>query len=170
MLKRVIITLVTFGLLAAPALAENKIACVDLQKVLRNSKAGAVALQQMQEQKNKYEEEFKKRQADLNKLKEELATQTMMLSDSGKAQKEYEFQVKGRELQRFQQDAQEDLKWREAMLTKQILSEAVSVVQKVGKQGGYSVILEKNEEVLLFVDPENDLTEQVIQAYDAGKK
>jgi Skp family chaperone for outer membrane proteins len=44
------------------------------------------------------------------------------------------------------------------------------VVQKLGGDGGYTLILEKNENIVLFTSKATDLTDLVIKTYDAQKK
>jgi Skp family chaperone for outer membrane proteins len=44
------------------------------------------------------------------------------------------------------------------------------VIQKIGADEGYTVILEKNESIVLYVAKSIDITDRVIKAYDAQKK
>jgi outer membrane protein len=44
------------------------------------------------------------------------------------------------------------------------------VIQKLGAEEGYTVILEKNESIVLFASKSTDITDQVIKVYDAQKK
>jgi Skp family chaperone for outer membrane proteins len=44
------------------------------------------------------------------------------------------------------------------------------VIQKLGAEEGYTVILEKNENIVLFASKSTYITDQVIKAYDVQKK
>jgi Skp family chaperone for outer membrane proteins len=44
------------------------------------------------------------------------------------------------------------------------------VIQKLGAEEGYTVILEKNENIVLFTSKSTDITDLVIKVYDAQKK
>jgi len=44
------------------------------------------------------------------------------------------------------------------------------VIQKVGADEGYTFILEKNENIVLYISKTIDITDRVIKAYDAQKK
>ena len=169
-MNKIIVSLIALMLLAVPALAETKIAYVDLQKALNLSKTGVEAKQQIGVQVKKYEGEFKAKQDELMKLKEELEKQAVLLSDAAKAQKEREFQQNVKELQRFQKDIKEELQQRDAELTKRILNELFEILQTIGKNGSYTMILEKNEGAVIFADANIDLTDELIKAYDASKK
>lgn len=169
-MKRIFVALIALLMLAAPALAETKIAYVDLQKALNLSKAGVQAKNEIAAQVKKYEEEFKAKQEDLQKLKTELEKQAVLLSDSAKAQKERDFQQNVKELQRFQKDVKEELQQKDSDHTKRILNELFEILQKLGKDGGYSLIIEKNEGAVIFADESVDLTDELIKAFDASKK
>ena len=44
------------------------------------------------------------------------------------------------------------------------------MIKEMGQKEGYTLILEKSENSLLFADEKIDLTEAVIKAYDAKSK
>jgi outer membrane protein len=168
-MKKIVVALMALLLLAAPALADTKIAYVDLQKALNLSKAGAQAKSDIGVQVKKYEAEFKTKQEKLMKMKGELEKQAALLSDSAKAEKEREFQKNVVDLQRFQKDIKQELQQKDAGLTKQILSELYVILQKIGKDGGYTMILEKNEGAIIYAVENLDLTNELIKTYNASK-
>lgn len=168
-MKRIIIALVAALMLAAPALAADKIAYVDLQKALNLSKAGAQAKSEISDLVKKYEGEFKTMQEGLLQKKGELEKQAALLSDSAKADKEREYQKEVRDLQRFQKDVKDELQQKDAEYTKRILNELFDILQKMGKDGGYTMILEKNEGAVIYASENIDLTDELIKAYDASK-
>ncbi len=91
------------------------------------------------------------------------------MSDTAKAEKERDYQKEMRELQRFQNDVKEELKQKDSEYTKRILDELFVVLQKIGKDEGYTMIIEKNEGAVIFADDSIDLTDALIKAYDASK-
>ncbi len=168
-MKRIIIALIAILMLAAPALAETKVAYVDLQKALNLSKAGAQAKSDISTLVKKYEGEFKTKQEDLLAKKGDLEKQATLLSDSAKAEKEREYQKEVRDLQRFQKDVKDELQLKDGEYTKRILNELFEILQKIGKDGGYTMILEKNEGAVIYASDNVDLTDELIQQYDASK-
>ena len=66
-------------------------------------------------------------------------------------------------------DIKEELQQRDTDLTKRILNELFEILQTLGKEGGYSMILEKNEGAVIYADETIDLTGDLIKAYDASK-
>ncbi len=166
-MKKFVVVLISLLLFAAPVFAEVKIGYVDLQKALNLSKAGVAAKQEIGNQLKKFEVEFKTMQDDLQKLKGELEKQAVLLSDSAKADKEREYQKNLKELQRFNKDVREEMQQKDAEHTKRILNELFEILQKIGKDGGYTMVIEKNEGAVIFADESVDLTDELIKAYDA---
>ena len=170
-MKRIIIVLFAVLFLATPAFAEIKIAYVNLQKALNDSVAGAQAKSAIAAQATEYETEFKIKQDTFLKLKNELETQGALLSDSAKAEKIKEYQAQVANLQKFQNEARRQLQQEDEKRTQAILKELAVILQKFGKDGNYTMIIEKSEGGLIYVaDNMIDLTIQLIEAYDESKK
>lgn len=168
-MRNLLLILAVTILLVSPAMAAQKIAYVDLQKALNLSQQGSQAKQEISELVKKYEAEFKDKQQALLQKQDELQKQAALLSDSAKAEKEREYQQEVKDLQRFQSDVKEELQQRDAEHTQRILGEMNKILQQLGKQGGYSMILEKNEGAVLYAVEAVDLTDELIEAYDEGK-
>lgn len=170
-MKKVAIALLAVLLLSAPAFAESKLAYVNLQKALNDSKAGAQAKSEIAEMAKGYETEFKIKQGEFLKLKSELEKQAALLSDSAKQEKIKEYQQNGEALQKLQSDIRRNLQEEDQKRTQSILGELSVILQKFGKDGGYTMIFERSESGLIYVDEGVvDLTEKLIKAYDASKK
>jgi outer membrane protein len=57
----------------------------------------------------------------------------------------------------------------EALLAK-VLQDVSGLIQKVGKERGYAMVLERQRSSILYASPEADLTDEVIRAYDDESK
>ena len=170
-MKKIIIALLAVLLLSAPAFAEMKIAYVNLQKALNDSVAGAQAKSEIAAQAKEYETEFKIKQDAFLKLKNELEKQGALLSDNAKTEKIKDYQTQVANLQKFQNDARRKLRQEDEKRTKEILKELSAILQKFGKDGNYTMIMEKSEGGLIYVDDDViDLTIPLIEAYDKSKK
>ncbi len=169
-MKRLLVASLAILLLAAPALAETKIAYVNFQKALVLSKAGKEAKKAINAKVKKYETEVKAKQEKLIALRGELEKQAVLLSDSAKAQKERDYKQQGKELQRFANDIKDELKREDSDYTKRILNEMYQVLQKLGKDGGYTMILEETEGAVIYAAESIDLTDELIKAYDASNQ
>ncbi len=168
-MKRIVLIALAIMLMAAPAFAELKVGYVDLQKALNTCKAGKDAKNTISSLVKKYEGEFKGKQENLLKLKNNLEKQASLLSADARKDKEREYQQEVKELQRFQKDVKEELQQKDADHTKRILNELFETLKTIGKDGQYTMILEKNEGAVIFADESIDLTDQLVKLYDAKK-
>lgn len=170
-MKKITMILAALLLLSTTAFAANKLAYVDLQKALNLSKAGAQAKTEIAELAKQYETEFKIQQGDFLKLKGELEKQAALLSDTAKQEKIKEYQQSAEALQKFQQDAQRKLQQEDGKRTQEILKELSVILKEFGKDGKYTMIFERSEGGLVYIDEKvDDLTEKLIKAYDESKK
>ena len=166
-MKKLVLTLVlTF---VATNLFAAGVAFIDLQKALNLSDAGVKAKAEIGQQVKKYEAKVSAEQEALKEMKKELDKQAVLLSDEARSKKEREFQQRAKEFQRFTKDIQDELQQKDSDYTKRIIEEILEVTRKLGKEKGYSVVLEKSESSLIYGDPAVDLTDDVIKAYNASK-
>jgi len=93
-----------------------------------------------------------------------------MLTPEARAAREKELQTKLRDFQRWGEDVQNELKQKQIEMERNISSGLVKVVQEIGAKEGYTVILRRNENIVLFTSKSIDLTDLVIKAYDMEKK
>ena len=172
-MKRIIITAIltlSLGLSTACLGADGvKLGCVDVQKVLVNSDAGKAAKEQLAAKANKYEGEKNSREEELKRLKSELEKQNVLLAESARSAKEKDYQQKLKEYQRFMKDAQDDLQAKNDELTNHLVEEIVKIIQSYGRNNGYTIVFVRNDG-MVYVDDRADLTEQILQTFNALKK
>ncbi|HKL26604.1 MAG TPA: OmpH family outer membrane protein [Desulfuromonadales bacterium] len=167
MKKLMLTALICFGLAVAPVVAqEGKIGYVDLQKALNMSEAGKAAKEEIKAKVESYDAEVKAKQEQLKKLKADLEKQAVLLSEDARSAKEREYQQKLKDYQRFTKDIQEELQQEDADFTRAIIEDLLKVVQELGKQQGYTVILERTESAMLYGDESVDLTDDLIKAFN----
>lgn len=147
-----------------------KIAYVDMQKALNFCEAGKEAKKQMATEVEKVQKILASKQKEIEKLKEELERRGMVMSESARRDKEREYQTKLRDFQRLQTDYQEELRRKDRELTENILRSLETVIKKIGEEGKYTIILEKNQPTILYISSALDLTEEVIKRFDQQKQ
>lgn len=154
----------------AQAAPQLKFAVVDLQKALASSNAGKKAQKQ-------YEAEVKAAQAGLDDKKNELASmkkslekQRSSLNEKALAEKEEEIVSTERDLQRSFQDAKEKLQRKNGVLVNDLVRDMRAVVAEVGKDEGYTVVLEKNSPGVLYTEEELDITDNVVEKFNDKRK
>ena len=73
------------------------------------------------------------------------------------------------ELQSTYVEYQRELAQKEAKLTRNIIARMEQILRRIGQTEGYSLILERNEAGVVWVPSNLDLTDMVIQRYNAGE-
>jgi len=165
-----IIGMVLLGWFGSGWGADSKIAYVDIQKAINECNAGKDAKKAITKEVEKFQRLIADKQKELQTMKEAFEKQALMLTPDARASKEKEYQNKLREFQRWGEDAQNEINQKRVEMERNISIALVKVIQKIGADEGYTLILEKNESIVLFVSKVIDITDRVIKAYDAQKK
>ncbi len=166
----VVIGMILLGWFGSVWASDLKIAYVDIQKAVNECNAGKEAKKTIVKDVEKLQRQLTEKQKELQTMKESYEKQTLMLTPDARATKEKEFQTKIREFQRWQEDAQNEVNQKRMEIERNISIGLKKVIQKVGADEGYTLILEKNENLVLYVSKALDITDRVIKAYDAQKK
>lgn len=147
--------------------ASFKIAYVDLQKALELTKEGQKVQKQFKTEVDEEQKKIDRKKSEFEKLKENLDKQKTTLNESALRDKEEELLVSERELKRSFQDSQERLRRKNATLVGELVQKMRVLVEKLGKEEGYSYILERNSQGLVYADSSLDLTEKLVKKFDA---
>lgn len=151
------------------ALDSSKVGVVDLFRALNESEAGQKAktdLEGLIKSKQSILEEKGKR---IESLRADLEKQSAILSPEAKKAKEDEIERLIRDYQRMVSDAQAEIKKKEGELTEEILKELRLTINSVAQEGGFILILEKAEGLILYSDKSIDITDRVIKKYNESK-
>jgi len=169
-LSVVVVGMILLGWLGSALAADFKIAYVDIQKAVNDSNAGKEAKKAITKDVEKFQRLVADKQKELQTLKESLDKQVLMLTPDARANKEKEYQNKLREFQRWGEDTQNEVNQKRIEMERNISVALIKVIQKIGADEGYTVILEKNENIVLYASKTIDITDRVIKAYDTQKK
>jgi outer membrane protein len=150
--------------------ADLKVAYVDIQRAINECNAGKEAKKVITKDVEKIQHLGADKQKELQTMKESFEKQTLMLTPEARAQKEKEYQNKLRELQRWADDTQNEMNQKRMEMERNISTGLIKVIQKLGTEEGYTFILERNENLVLYVSKTLDITDRVIKAFDAQKK
>jgi outer membrane protein len=161
-----VLTFWVFGTFAHAT--ELKIGCVDMQRALNESEVGKKAKVVMESAYGKFQSEIAERRNELQAFHDNLQRQGLMLSEKVKQEKERDYQNKLKEFKRWGEDRQAELKQKEMELTKATLKGLAITVKKLGEEEKFTVILEKNEAILLYASEAVDLTDRVIKIFNSS--
>jgi outer membrane protein len=148
---------------AAPA---QKIGFIDIQRVLVRSAAGVAAREQLEKEKAAMQREMDAKRQELDKLRDELEKKGSLMSADARRDKEDSLERKRRDAARLADDFQRELVRKEQQLLVRVQQDLAGVIERIGKQRGYYLIVERRGAGVLYHSPEADLTDEIIRAYD----
>lgn len=148
---------------------EMKIGVVDMQSALQQVEAGKKAKAQLEKEVSSKTKELQTEEAALRKAGEEFKKQALVMSDDARAKKQAELQERFMKLQELQQKSTVELQKKERELSQPIINKIRGIIAELAKQKGYAVVLEKNENTVLFSQDKDDMTNEVIAAYNKVK-
>ena len=166
------------------ASANGKYGVVNIQHVLRVSKAGRAASSALDAEKKRLESSIRKRRDDLTKmadkirdLQSEIEQKSAIWREEERERKTFELRSQRRDFAREQDDlkrlvreSQRDLQKRQRVAVSKVLKEVRGIVHEIGKKEGLDVIVDSGSGGVLFASPRVDMTERVIKLYDQKKK
>ena len=167
-MKHFILTLgILLGFTSISLAQAQKIGYVDLQIVITNSKAGKSA-------KSSFEAEFKTKRDIIEQktravetMKQDFIKNSAVMNETTRKQKAEQIDTKEKDLNRTREDFREELQRKDLELTQKILKDIEGILKQIGQSEGYDIIFERTEAGIIFASPASDITNKVIQAYDA---
>jgi outer membrane protein len=168
---RHIVSLVAFLLLAGlthrAEAQEIKIGVVDLQRAMNETEDGRRAKRRLKTLFDKRQKELDGLQEELKKMGEQLEAQKNVLAENVLRERYALYQQKLAELQQLYMESQRELAAKEAEFTQQILERMQAILRRIGQTEGFTLIVEANEGGVVFAPTHLDLTDRVIQRYNA---
>ena len=146
----------------------TKIGYIDLQRVIRESKAGKSAIATFEAEVQNKVKIIESKQKQLESMKTDFFKNAQVMNDTTRMQKAEQIDKLEKELGRTETDFRDDIRKREFNLSKRILKDLQSILNSIGKAEKYTIIFETNNSGFLYGDPSADITQQVIRAYDAS--
>lgn len=146
-----------------------KFGYVDLVRSLNESEAGKKAKTDLEFLIKTKQTTIDEKGKAIEKSKADLEKQSSVLSPDARKAKEEEMERMLRDYQRLVADSQNEVKKKEGELTNDILKDLRAIVQKIGEDEGYTLILESAEGQILYAKKEADLTEVVIKKFNESR-
>jgi outer membrane protein len=165
--------LIALGMSLAPLVAaaqEVKIAFVDREKALFSTDQGKRARDELQAKVKAAEGQLKPLADDIQKLQQEIESKKFVLAQDALRdmqarllEQQNRYQSKGKELEG-------QLKIDQARLLSPLEEKLKSVIEAVGKEQGYSIILERQvPQLILYSREQHDITDLVVTRFNSAK-
>ena len=143
---------------------DAKIGIVDMQKCIQTSDAGKKAKAELESAFNKKKKELQDQEATLKKLQEDFQKKQSALSDATKKEQQGKLQEKFMKYQELLQKSQSEIQKKEQEMSEPIIKKIREKVAEIAKKKGYSLVLERNDNIVIFSDDKNDITDEILKA------
>ena len=154
----------------ATAADRPAIGYVDMRQVMLESKIGKHnrgVIEKFVEDKKAV---VAREEAKLKALQESFQKDQLLMTDAQKKDKQREFEAKVEAYQKMVAEAKQTINQKDTEFTNKTISEVKDIVRDIAKEMKISLVVEAGEMGLLYADEGMDLTQKVIQKYDAKAK
>jgi outer membrane protein len=154
------------AVLLPPQQAGPKFGYIDSQAVIAAYPGTAEARATFEAENQAWQRQATSMEQEVNQLQQQLERQSMAMSEERRAQLTAELQKKALEYQNFLQE-----KWgqngqayqRNQELMQPIIDTVNALLEEVGKEEGYDLILDAASGSLVYADPKYDMTPTIIE-------
>jgi len=143
---------------------------VDMQEVLEKSKLGQRAQATLKEKFGPKQEEFSKEEQSIRQQQQTLERDKPLMSKDQIKKKEDELQKAIESFQKTAGTTQQELLKEQQKLGQAVVGPAREVIQALSKEKKMSVVFERQQAGLLYIDGALDLTKEVIKRLDDRAK
>ena len=166
-MKALILSLMLVSVTAMAA--DSKVGYVDVQKAVQATATGKKAKDQLDGEFKKRKESLDKKKADIEKMGQDLEKKKTVLSEEVLNKKQMELQEEMMKFQKNVAENQLEIQKKEKELVDPILEKMKKIIEKVAQDKGFSLVIEKNGQNVLFAQKDADLTDDVVKAFEKEK-
>jgi len=163
---------ICFCLLAAAAASYGadvaKIGIVNFQRILETSSAGKKAMAEVNKRGKKIEADLKKKGEEIEAIKKKLEREALVMSKEMREEKEREIRININDFKSLQKRYVAEFKEHEKRLVGRIQGEVLQIIVEMGKKEGFLLIFEKREAGVMYSPNTIDITDRLIQKYNAS--
>jgi len=147
----------------------TKVGYVDLQKAIQNVSAGKKAKESLDGDFKKRKDALDKKKTDIEKIGQDLEKKKSVLSEEVFGKRQMELQEEMMKFQKTVAENQLEMQKKEGELLEPIFAKMSKIVEKVAHDKGFTIVLEKKGQNVLFAEKSTDLTDDVISTFEKEK-
>ena len=155
---------------APAAAADRPLGVIDSQRIADEYDAARDAQEQYQKFLRELELEVTDREKQLTSMAEEIESQKMLLGKDALATKIQQFEQKRAEYFQFREGIDQRAEQEYTAKITPILDQVKTIVERIGKEQGYGLIVDSAALAVLYIDPDFDLTDEVLAGLARGKE
>lgn len=167
-MKRALIIGFVLVSMTAYVCAEVKIGVVNPQKILVETIRGKQVKDNLEKVSKAKQADIQKKESAIKNLEKELMSPA--LNQETRERKATDLQTLRVQLKRFVEDSQKEFQRSYQREMQTLYKEIMPVIQQIGKNEGYTIILDLSSAGVSYFDIAIDITDSVIKAYDAKYK
>ena len=144
-----------------------EIGVINSAKVMQTSAEGKKAMFTLKQKEQQINDELTKIDNETKELELKLSSQKLVLSIEAQQQMEYDLEQLRTKKTRAEEDYTKEYKQLEFSLVTKIRSAVFPIIESVAKEKKFRLVLDLSVTGVAYVDPVIDITDEVIQRYDA---
>jgi len=165
-----LITLCLLVSAAASLAADAKpFGVIDSQRIVEEYDAARDARQQMEKFVRDVEREISDKQRELQRMQEDFYSQQMLLGEAARTQRMQEIEAAKAEYFRFQEQVETRVQQEYDAKLGEIIEQVKTIAERIGKEEGFGIIIDKAAFSVLYIDDSIDLTNRVLTALARGE-
>ncbi len=158
--------LLLFLSLTGLSLAQPKLACIDTNRILQESKLVASAQGELRSKLVEYQGKLSQKEKRLEELKKQIESKA--ISQKAKEEKIKEYQRIEAEWRELQEKAQRELAEMKQRLENMVYNRVKEAAERIAKERGLVGIMDCG--VFIYRDPDMDITTEVIRMIDEPER
>ena len=144
-----------------------EIGVINSAKVMQTSTEGKKVMFTLKQKEQQINDELGKIDTQAKKLELKLSSQKLVLSLESQQQMAYDLDQLRTKKKRAEEDYTKEYKQLEFTLVTKIRNEVFPIIESVAKEKNFHLVLDLSVTGVAYVDPVIDITDEVIQRYDA---
>lgn len=151
-----------------PGPAATKIAIINIQSAILNTKDGQKAAADVQAKFNPRKTELDKKRTSIDALQDQLRKGSATMSDDAKERLQREIDRGTKDLNREGQDLNDDLEEEQGRLLQDLGARMMKIVEEYATQNGYAVVLDVSnpQTDVIWAAASTNITPDIVRLYD----
>lgn len=168
---KIVVFVFILAIFLAQGFAEQvfQVAVVDSQKTLQNSIEGKKAIAMLQEREKRINDKLAEMDKQILDMDNKLKTQRLVMTFEAQEQLSFDLDNLRTDRKRFAEDSLKEWQRLQFQLFNKVREEVNPIIEKVAKEKGFSLVLDKTSNSVVYFSLSVDITDEVIKRYDATK-
>ena len=157
------------GMLAGSAVAQTKVALINVQEAISRTAEGQKLIRELQERYQPTQQELAGKSSKLTEMRDQLQKGANTMSEEARRNLTRDIQKAELELKRRMEDAQGEFSQEQNQLFNTIGSKMITVIDRYSKDNGLHLVMDisSHQSLVLYAVNEMNITNQIIETYDA---